>query len=196
MNLKWKILVLEVASFLLVAGAQASPSQRTCSEVLSGLLKEVQATLRAAGIRANAAIARLGGGVEAQSLVYHTFKRNTQYTALGKAWADPSGLIWGDKTLNYMTQRMAEDYCRSIGAELPTEEDFRKLREYLGAEPGTRNGYVRQILPNLNDIFWSSSAPDRSDGAAYYFDGANGDIVKGFVVCNYAVRCVVRPSVE
>jgi len=113
---------------------------------------------------------------------------------LGDAWRDPSGLIWGDIARNvkgeaqYMKHAVATDYCVSIGARLPTMEEFTQLREYMGW--GTPQGYVPQALPNLSNYgFWSSP---HSGDSAYFFDGSGGDIGNDLRKFNYAVRCVIR----
>jgi hypothetical protein len=79
------------------------------------------------------------------------------------AWRDPSGMIWGDVVKNEdgaarrFILRDAKRYCRRIGAQLPTYEDFVRLGEYLGARGADAAGYTPQILPNLTyDSFWTS----------------------------------------
>lgn len=171
---------------------------------------------------------RIAHGANGQE---NTFTRDTSNPALGDAWRDPSGTVWGDIVANtdanhsikymvqssaYMTQigrplpvaqLGALEYCASIGAELPTREDFGRLRGYMGATTAATayqgTGYTPQVLPNLTRVengqthsnnFWSSSVrPDDSDDA-YYFDGRYGLIDDGYrgVSSGVAVRCVVR----
>lgn len=114
----------------------------------------------------------------------HAFTRNTSYPKLGEAWQDPTGMIWGDlvKTeaspiLNRVSHQEADDYCQSIGAVLPKVEDFKRLREYMGANAGSPEGYEPQILPNLKDHkFWNEGVSRDYDGMAYYFNGTVGNI--------------------
>ncbi|MBI1860437.1 MAG: DUF1566 domain-containing protein [Deltaproteobacteria bacterium] len=124
----------------------------------------------------------------------------------GEAWLDPSGMTWGDivnkedGSPEYMKHKDADQYCKSIGAELPSREDFVRLREYMGAKSGTYDGYAPQVLPNLTDskgtsnFFWSSSIhPDYPDDVASTFNGHSGRI--GYGGRDHAnvhsVRCVV-----
>ena len=137
------------------------------------------------------------------------FVRDTSIAALNEAWRDPSGMIWGDivrnedRSIHFMDQYQASTYCESIGATLPSREDFVRLREYMGARSGTYEGYTPQVLPNFtrNDggetygnSFWSSSVhPDDSNGA-YAFGGRYGAIGLYYRYYDYdgAVRCVAR----
>ena len=74
--------------------------------------------------------------------VKFVFTRDRSIPALGKAWKDPSGMIWGDivrtalGTVNEMDYSSAVEYCKRINAKLPSKEDFVRLREYMGAIPG------------------------------------------------------------
>jgi len=148
----------------------------------------------------------------------HDFIRDTSHPKLGEAWRDPSGLIWGDIVKNedgkvarmiqsseYMKQigkplpdgkLGAEEYCKSIGARLPSIEEFTQLREYMGARSGTNEGYSHhddKILPNLRGYwFWSSSVNPYNTDNAYDFSGTNGYIYDdNRIINNDAVRCVV-----
>ena len=90
----------------------------------------------------------------------------------------------------------AKEYCESIGARLPSIEEFISLREDMGAQPETNEGYSHhndKILPNLSGYwFWSSSVyPDNSPYGAYDFNGSFGDIGYGYRIYYVAVRCVV-----
>jgi len=126
-----------------------------------------------------------------------------------EAWEDPSGMIWGniaeneDGSARFMNHKDATDYCNSIGAELPSREDFIRFREYMGAKPGSHEGYKPEILPNLTYIddkgdthtrqFWSSIRADHPN-FAFYFIGQNGVIIndfRGHVANIFSVRCVV-----
>ncbi len=156
------------------------------------------------------------------------FLRDRSIAALGKAWRDESGMIWGDivrnddaeHSIRYMVQSSeymasigypfpagqlgAKEYCESIGAQLPSREDFARLRGYMGATTAASEyegtGYRPQVLPNLNATnysFWSSSAlPDPFSRLADAFNGFTGYLSPGYrnVGDEYAVRCVARRS--
>ncbi len=105
----------------------------------------------------------------------HAFTSDASFPALGEAWKDPSGMIWGDIVKKdghpvLMNQYQANSYCKSIAAELPSKEEFVRLREYMGAHHGNdenynrvgaeiKPGYTPQVLPNLSEknYFWTSS---------------------------------------
>jgi hypothetical protein len=130
------------------------------------------------------------------------FTRDESVPALGEAWRDERGVIWGDAAKNAdgsinkgMNQYDAEKYCESIGARLPTRDDFVSLRKAMGStNPDSiwdEAGYTAQVLPNLNVdflYFWSSWV---DADYAYVFIGSNS--LFGFVPRNnydVAVRCV------
>ena len=126
------------------------------------------------------------------------FTCDSSHPKLGEAWRDPDGLIWGDivlkddRTVHYMNHQDATNYCTSIGARLPSKEEFTSLREDMGARPGTKEGYSAQVLPNLSDYwFWSSSVYPSNAGYFYDFSGSNGNINYYFRSNDNAVRCVV-----
>jgi formylglycine-generating enzyme required for sulfatase activity len=88
---------------------------------------------------------------------------------LGLAYKEPSGLIWGDIVIedNHVLQVNYEDansYCQSIGARLPTNQEYLQLGKYLGA--GTWTGYSVLTKDKEHSMFlalerfwyWSSSA--------------------------------------
>ncbi len=145
------------------------------------------------------------------------FVRDSSIPALGEAYRDKSGLIWGDvakdkdgKILR-MNHKNAIAYCEKLNKDfpkfeirLPTKEDFIRLRTNLGSEIGNKinkaaKGYSpkgksgKEILPNLSkaDWQWSSAAdPDRSS-LAYIFNGRSGVILSDYRYYNgIAVRCV------
>ena len=124
------------------------------------------------------------------------------YTEGNKVWDFPEDTknIIGDFETYDFGDKDAVDYCKNIGAELPSREDFVRLREYMGAKAGTNDGYAPQVLPNLTDAkgnsnyFWSSSSvhPDYSI-FAYDFNGRSG-YIDNFYRDNAndnSVRCVV-----
>ena len=140
----------------------------------------------------------------------------------GEAWVDPSGMIWSDiakkedGSARFMNDQDAEDYCKSMGAELPSgwqedqngkhgfpnrDSDFVRLRKYMGAEYAAGNDkperYKAEILPNLNGWHWSSSVHPVYTDDAYVFDGRDGYVyngVRSLVYYSLSVRCVVRAA--
>ncbi len=146
------------------------------------------------------------------SKVGSVFSLDPSHPALGEAYRDPQGLLWGDMvtyqtTVWNMTQYEAQDYCASLGARLPTKEEFRQLSMDLGFKhtqgysPYMQDGKT-EVIPNLvGHWYWSSSIfPFNSDNA-YGFSGEEGynDQMSftGYIfreVYHGAVRCVISPS--
>ena len=140
------------------------------------------------------------------------FVRDTSLPALGEAWRDPSGMIWGDMVPDLAgypykfpmtTHEKALNYCKSIGAGLPSVKDFTRLREYMGAAAGSANGYKPQVLPNLvyveknerpdGQTFWASEIHPKYDSNAFLFNGENGTITHAFRFGHQAtIRCVYK----
>lgn len=143
------------------------------------------------------------------------FTCDTSHTALGEAWRDPEGLIWGDAVKNeyglirqmvqsseYLKQIGrplpkgqigAKEYCESIGARLPSEKEFTWLVEHMGGQPPAPwERYHPQVLPNLSGkryAFWSSSIWTDDTWAYYLFwNGVVGIYPRHFPT---QVRCVV-----
>lgn len=129
------------------------------------------------------------------------FVRDTSNAALGEAYRDPKGMIWGDIAKKpdgnpiYMTHAAATQYCENKGASLPTREDFLRLRRYLGYHTG--DGYSslatdgKDILPGLSGKwFWSSSVHPYGSDYAYFFSGSRGVMYYDHRVSKIAVRCV------
>lgn len=132
------------------------------------------------------------------------FTRDTSNSALGVAYKDPSGLIWGGLVtalgkIHKMDQFDAEKYCIVGGARLPTKEEFDQLAKYLGK--GTAQGYSPYLadgktdfLPGLSQYtFWSSSLyPDpKETDFVFFFNGNDGSLSNaGYRWRNKGVRCV------
>lgn len=82
--------------------------------------------------------------LEKVSVTGAVFTLNLSHPPLGNAYQDPSGVIWGDLVIenNRVVQTdasSAEAYCESIGARLPSLEEYKNLAKYLGY--GSRGGY-------------------------------------------------------
>ncbi len=145
----------------------------------------------------------------------------TDPVAFGEAWEDPIGMIWGDiarkptGTAKIISHHEATEYCRRLGARLPsgfpagkTESDFVRLRRYLGGvgDPTSEeeSGYRPQILPGLvfeenghsySEFNWSDSLVPKNPDFAYTFFSGAGVVYRAFRDNdgNYSVRCVVDP---
>jgi hypothetical protein len=141
-----------------------------------------------------------------------TFKRDHRYPALGEAYRDPSGLIWGDTVftdgeMKPVTQAEAQRICWDMGARLPSEADFRRFNNYLeknrhgGNIPYLEDGET-DVIPHLNleknkrtsrvysHLFWTSTRWEW--GAGYFktysadwgrFGGSDGDSRDAYVRC-------------
>jgi hypothetical protein len=130
------------------------------------------------------------------------FTRDNSCPTLGEAFRDPSGAIWSGvakengevKLVNFDE---ASAFCDSVGAELPTFDDFSQLQEYLGSE--SRYGYSPyaeggklEVLPNLLHTFWGAADPRMPDQVTL-FSGRSGYPIAGSRDSNAsAVRCIVR----
>lgn len=102
----------------------------------------------------------------------------------GVCWKDEeTGLIWSSPHEESMNYKKAMEYCRSIGAELPTKAMFESL--------ASSKGY--HLIPNRNQWFWSSSVNPNYSDHAYAFYGSCGYIIFVFRYnYNDAVVCVGR----
>jgi hypothetical protein len=127
------------------------------------------------------------------------FTLETTHPQLGVAYRDPHGLIWGQDGASHVNLAQAMSYCESIGARLPTREEFARLAKDLGA--GTRAHYScmtadkqNEVIPDLNDIwYWSSSLGghghhynDIFHGYGGYIEPGNADSTGG------SARCVIQ----
>ncbi len=133
------------------------------------------------------------------------FKRMEKQTKLGEAWRDSAYLVWGDvyhkgKSVIQVNFQQAQEYCKGIGAELPTAEDFVRLKISMGAshtDVKKKGDYTAQILPNLNVFFsvWTSTSKTLADGRkqAVLFQGMMGRFDEKDVNSTDAgVRCVMK----
>jgi hypothetical protein len=101
--------------------------------------------------------------------------------------------------------RAAEEYCKSIGMDLPTKDDFldalgnpdsEKTFEASVTYPFGRNKALTANLPEMKDRRFLTSSPFRTDSnSVFYFDGPIGEV--GYLPRNYphfSVRCVDRDA--
>jgi formylglycine-generating enzyme required for sulfatase activity len=128
------------------------------------------------------------------------FTRDTSVPSLGEAYRDPAGLIWGsivrlNGQVKTMSQYEADKYCKSLGARLPTKEEFERLARYLTAQKYSPYlvGADGDVLPGLTGYpFWSSSLNPRNGGGvnAFGFSGSSGGFLNVSPLFDYSVRCV------
>lgn len=129
------------------------------------------------------------------------FERDRSNPKFGEAYRDPSGLIWSQIISSSMELPNAVDACKKIDARLPTIQELKNLRIYLGYDsqvgysPFETDGST-EILPQLRSKYiWG--APDTEDYPPYYgvFWGATGFIdFTRFWDLGKAVRCVLDPN--
>jgi hypothetical protein len=120
------------------------------------------------------------------------FVRDTSVPALGVAYRDPSGLIWGSalkrdgKFLTFSRYTDAITYCERGGVRLPDIKELEKLSGYLGT--GSANGFSNkaidglEMIPGLNGYsdqlgFYFMSAT-RGDYGEIYLNGRNGNTLR------------------
>lgn len=143
-----------------------------------------------------------GGSSRRTSRTGAVFMRDASNSALGEAYKDQLGLIWGSPVMaqgevSRMSQYDADKYCKDIGARLPTKEDFEQLANFLGE--GTANGYGPYLADNKTDLlpglsgnnFWSSSIEANKYETAHVFISKDGLVAWDFREKSTAVRCVV-----
>lgn len=130
-----------------------------------------------------------GGDNQKISTIGTVFKRDRSNPALGEAYKDPSGLVWGSFKMNDNTAKTkleAISFCRKKGARLPRSEEFDQLTKYLGK--GSPGGYNPMTAPGpgstvlftglTNGFFWGvqGRGPDEVYMNEIFFAGAGGFI--------------------
>jgi hypothetical protein len=136
----------------------------------------------------------------------HAFTRDRSIPAFGEAWRDESGMVWSNalkrngKTA-HLDRATAIEVCKSIGAELPSQQDYERLSHDLFVERHVVDGEIRgggveaQILPNLmGEVFWTSARhPDFPQSTGFVFDFLHQQSIEiGLTFTGGAVRCVAR----
>lgn len=182
-----KTAFLTVALWILAAsGAQAAPVCATLDECLT-LQMQVAAKIRELSPLPSTRTTISG----------HTFKQVADRPELGNAWKDESGVIWGDMIVDQdgkaleLSQQGAAAYCNKIGGHLPTQAQYLKLTEYLGAK--SVDGYNPEVLPNLiENIFWTSSVLPESTLSARIILGSTGRFGNFPRDNGLPFRCVIR----
>ena len=157
-------------------------------------------------INANAS-AKVVAGVQRISNTGAVFNLDTSIPALGEAYRDPSGVIWGSaairegqiQTMNFWD---ADKFCKESGTRLPTIWEYDQLARYLGYE--TSQGYSPYLADGQTDFlsalshywFWSSST-NGDETRAYLLTGSSGrtnsEMNLNWNDGSVAVRCVASP---
>lgn len=133
--------------------------------------------------------------------VYKRVVERPDLAALGRSWrnpSDPDGLIWGDTVKlkdgsnHLMGFKDAEKYCQSIGARLPSMEEFQKLAKDMGYPD--KPFYKPEFLPNLRHYtFWSSSIYEKDPIYVSSYIGKSGKLKwRHLKEKDISVRCVAR----
>jgi hypothetical protein len=129
----------------------------------------------------------------------HLFQKTHSLSALGDAWKDDSGIVWGDLVQDskgqpaLVTQAQANDYCQQIGARLASRMEFIQLALFLG--DGCQTGFDPLSFPNLEGhLFWSSTFSSAFAHQAYVFHGSTGalDFVNSQQRASF--RCVINAN--
>lgn len=131
--------------------------------------------------------------------------------AFGEAWQDPSGTIWGNTARNKdgsarkMNHATAKDYCATIGATLPTIDQFERLASYMGYLPGDpeQSQYKPQVLPDLppsesvggEELQYCSSTQTFGNAEQIYqFTSSSGATSRWAASSDFLARCVVSTT--
>jgi hypothetical protein len=149
------------------------------------------------------------------SIAGHVFTQVDNHPELGDAWKDEYGLIWGDLApQGMMSSEGAENYCLSIGAKLPTQEQFIGLDKLIGNSESTMtiNGAFiygkakTEVIPNLVEHVYLTATPhpidnDPTHNLIYVFDyGSDAalkpndpsyDVINDYLGAADSVRCVL-----
>lgn len=144
--------------------------------------------------------------------VIATFER-VSISGFEAAWKAPNGIIWSDVVqinlaniptndlplLNNLIQKsQAVDACATMGARLPTKEEYRVLQGYfelweknqaLMSKVGLAD--FHEMFPGArNEFLWSSSGKASDLLGAFYFSGYSGSMEFGSFNYLYSVQCV------
>jgi hypothetical protein len=103
------------------------------------------------------------------------------FKALG-GMHETHGVIWSAiSSVQGLNQSQAQEYCRGLGARLPSHQDFIQLSQLLGSEnPGELNstGYDASRFPGLRACyFWSDLWRPPGLDYAVVFNGSSGLLV-------------------
>jgi hypothetical protein len=104
-----------------------------------------------------------------------------------------TGLLWGDRLSSTMDRDAAANACKANLEEVAklNERTWRlpSREEYEEAE---KNG-IMKALPNMKDLFWSSSVHRLYSDVGWFFSGTFGPSgFDHFRYDDFSVRCVAR----
>jgi hypothetical protein len=103
-----------------------------------------------------------------------------------------TGLLWSDRLPERMIYHNAKKACKADLKEVAGISDVTwrlpSIDEYEEAE---KNG-IRQVLPNMNYWFWSSTPHPGNHHRARLFIGTNGNLFDYFRNYHVSVRCVAK----
>ncbi len=109
--------------------------------------------------------------VDQTTITGAVFKPNHENKELGNAWEAPDGITWGETAVwnkgtrnetHLDTFDHVQKYCMRRSAEVPTENDIKKLRGYLF----DKNGRSTWMLPN---VAYRCSYGDRDEDCGWQF---------------------------
>ncbi len=111
----------------------------------------------------------------------------------GEAWKDlTTGYIWSDLIGEYTNDGVIKDCivvnspatraCANLGGILPERDIFFR---------GDDNGF-REVLPNMDPWYWSSTVDPNFPFFAYVFNSSNGRGANSGLKVSYSVRCIGR----
>jgi hypothetical protein len=118
----------------------------------------------------------------------------------GEIWEDPKGRIWipvFTRTLNWIDSKL---YCEKRGGGLPLIEEYKELRQYMGAVENTPNFFLApknfklQIFnDSRNREFWSGT---RANGGSYFMKSDDGTIQHQYDHYFYNFICLFENDKE
>ncbi len=101
---------------------------------------------------------------------------------LSPAYRDQAGRVWGSGSKSVVkNQYEAADFCKRLGARLPSVDDFNDLAKQLGNNSGPgysplSDDYVTPVLPNfISGNYWASDV-SKYNGIGYEFSATDGYI--------------------
>jgi hypothetical protein len=103
-----------------------------------------------------------------------------------------TGLLWSDRLASNMNHWRAEEACKvslkvadisGVTWRLPTYDEYENADKKV----------IRNTLPNMNYLFWTSSRSVMTSRSAWMFDGEYGGAVMGDIFSSrHSVRCVAN----
>ena len=110
------------------------------------------------------------------------------FASLGKMH-QAGGLIWSGVAPINMSQQQAEDYCKSLGARLPTKEELEALSRAKGYQVPGRKFDSGSPIETKGRWFWSGSVDDSNNNLGFYLNKP-GDILSDSRSSRLSALCV------